>query len=199
MGKWGGRATPRVNCFDFTFKRPFQIANEGLSRQAKVGRRTPLASTHSHQREREGRPGNKIFALARMLIPTPTMLARETISPDNLALLPHINYLWEMHCRWKVRESGRASPSKTAACGWAREDAQLFLYIFGGENSNSCGITTLQCRRPFNSALILARVSAREGRREGGGCCPINGDGETAATIYAKGEATSINGLFSYR
>ena len=79
------------------------------------------------------------------------------------------------------------------------EDAQLFLYIFGGENSNSCGITTLQCRRSFNSALVLARVSAREGRREGGGCCPINGDGETAATIYAKGEATSINGLFSYR
>ena len=35
------RAAQRVNCFDFTFKRPFQIANEGLS-PAKVGRRTRL-------------------------------------------------------------------------------------------------------------------------------------------------------------
>ena len=118
LWEWGGRArrgrgaARRVNCFDFTFKRLF--ANEGLS-AAHQGRRprheASVGKQASSVREGERRPGNKILALARMLArplhrgsgqrrlacARPTSLARETISPDNLALLPHINCLWEMH------------------------------------------------------------------------------------------------------
>ena len=36
-------------------------------------------------------------------------------------------------------------------------NVQLFSHIFGGESSNSCGITVLHCFRPFNAALVLAR------------------------------------------
>ena len=37
------------------------------------------------------------------------------------------------------------------------------------EGSNSCGITALHCwRRPFNSALVLARVNGQRERKAGG-------------------------------
>ena len=54
------RAAQRVNCFAFTFKRPFQIANEGLSPPRSVDARGGCggvgwqASTHSQRESGEG-------------------------------------------------------------------------------------------------------------------------------------------------
>ena len=130
--------------------------------EASVGKQAPIVRERAG-RERERRPGNKILAVARMPAQRRwRWLVKQFPLTIWLFCRTLITY-GKCIVAGKCERAGKEEQEKRARVG--SNNVQLFSHIFGGESSNSCGITVLHCFRPFNAALVLARYNAREGRR----------------------------------